>query len=441
MAIPVLGDIGKFFASLLGGGRAGAGAQAPVGTGAAAGTAAAGGASSFLNKMFQDKMFLSMLSGLGASLNPGAAKLNDMNQGLITSSNFVKMLGKFLGGEDPVPGQKATITADDKGVKTSMHYPIGPFHSTGGGQPSSGATGGGAAPAQPASGPQSSNVPAPAPSRTAVAGISPFASGQFDFSMSDLAGLTPEMISTALNFGLKKEEFEHQTVMDMIRASQGDRQMDITENYYTGLLKGQDETRAIQAAGTYLDYLTLLNKDDRTELQKNFAAAKADKDNPFPGSFTDFVTLANDTGNWSDYQKYVTQETEAGRTAMSYYKWLVDTSLARAGIDPFTKALKMADIDPRITLKDEPALQSLIKNSIGMREDIDTLLTKKLDQKGFAKIKAEITVGVIENLIVQGGGKIINAEPSEDGRTGTWTIQWPQPDGSVITETYTHALY
>lgn len=144
--------------------------------------------------LFKNKLFLQYLNEAGKALAapkaPGqttAGNVINAVSGVTAQSgqnkNLVDIFSKMLGGQ--APGTTAKI--DDKGVTINLarETPVG----------------------QPGPNPGQTGVPSLTTSQSQLGGLqNPFVSGLPNFSASELAGLTPEMITQALGFRLNQQQ-------------------------------------------------------------------------------------------------------------------------------------------------------------------------------------------------------------------------------------------
>lgn len=158
-----------------------------------------------LGSLFQNKLFLQYLSGVGNSIAAGkglAAGADPITQQNIQSQNMMKLLKTLLGPD----GTKATFS------NTGMNLTVPKESAMFSGMLQGTEPGGifeGMAP--PLGAPSPSPTPAPVSTPSTGGGSSvanPFAGGQSipDISASDLAGLTTQDISSALGMKMRQDE-------------------------------------------------------------------------------------------------------------------------------------------------------------------------------------------------------------------------------------------
>ena len=376
-----------------------------------------------LENLFQNKLFLQYLAGVGADLSAFGAdtgkgfqptNINAITQQNIQSQNFIKMLQKFLGPD----GSKMTIGADGIGMKltpdSSMFSDI--LQGTGEGGVWKGL-------AAPWGTPKKLTE-----SQGGAAAVNPFASSQPDMNISpaDLAGLTPSDISTAMGIKLKKEEIGQKSVQDI----------------FDMMYKGQliEESRHRVKVGTptiplpgHPDILVTpsqlldfekLDKETKAAKVKEFEFAQSKEGGNFKGTFMEFQN-AGDTVGMKDFK----EAKRTGYPGKSYYDYKI--SMAKAGAINLGAKLEekkaISELggqtyfdDPKWSDNVEKATADYIK---------DTLW--KLDSAARDTEATEYKVKLIEGKINAGGGQIVNAEIGKDGM-GIWTVKWPSGDTKKI---------
>jgi hypothetical protein len=239
------------------------------------GGGAGAGIGAFFQKLFggikeNPDLFAQYLSGAGAGLNEGglAGMTNNMNaitQNTIATKHYANLLQKVLGG-DMSGGAK--VSMDENGL--SIKVP------------------GAAANANDATG----GTPQGQGKKFLGDFSSPFQSGLPNFSASDLAGLTPEMLGQVINLKMAKEQMtadaydkEVKRQMDMMDQQFKAANLEVMKNYYEGIMENQRVDNEQAAKDSARKWIELLTKDERTELQKNYEYAKEEG---FKGTLADF---------------------------------------------------------------------------------------------------------------------------------------------------------
>ena len=160
-----------------------------------------------------NKLLLQYLSAAGMDIGGGkpiGANVNAVTQQNIAAQNYAKMLQKLLAGGGKVSMDKESVTIKHP---VTAGNPLG----TGGQAGTPGLATGDRGPAgENVPVPPSQTNPAPASNQALSLGaLNPSASPLGDFSGSDLAGLTPQDISSALQLRMKSDEMGRQSVNDV----------------------------------------------------------------------------------------------------------------------------------------------------------------------------------------------------------------------------------
>ena len=324
-----------------------------------------------ISNLLQNKMFLQMLSAAGSDVSQGTGgtNLNAAVQGNIQSQNFAKMLKQLLGPD----GSKATFSKD--GLTLTAPQESSLFSSILGdkyfantpeaGQsvtPSNTAVGGGFDQA-------TFNAQSPEQRRTSFDArwggptLNPFVEGQssgmnLDFSAADLAGLTPQDISTALRMKMKQDELQKQTVQQ------------VYDNMYKGKLMEQiDAQVATQSprfeipglgkvnASQYLDW-EKLNRESKPNEAKLYEYALRQG---YEGSFVDFMDRAKTTHK-KDYDEAV-----KGGYKGPFHNWMLE--MAKAG------AINLGEFTEREKTKKDIEAESYFSSG-KFNADLDKKLEK-----------------------------------------------------------------
>ncbi|MBU2249630.1 MAG: hypothetical protein KKD77_22980 [Gammaproteobacteria bacterium] len=222
------------------------------------------GPEGIISNLFQNKMFLQLLAGLGLDLSAFGAdtgkgfqptNLTGGIQQNIQSQNFMKMLQKFLGPDE----SKATLS--NKGI--TMSVPGSDLGSIFQGTQKGGVWEGMASP-----------LGAPKMGTGGAAAVNPFVSSQPDMNVSpaDLAGLTPSDIATALGarqtqekMGLEKEQLASKSVQDV----------------FNMMFKVIEDERAAAAAEVDIPYKRTLIRESEARAKKIGEPDPLDQPHPF----------------------------------------------------------------------------------------------------------------------------------------------------------------
>ena len=319
--------------------------------------------------LWQNQLFLQMLGAAGADIsagNPIGANVNAAMKEKQSNEAFRNLLASFL-GPDGVPGGKATV--GDKGA--DLHLPAeyiasslkGGFEPLGSGEVPGGGTEG-------AFSTDFSGTPAPAPASSlgGMAKPNPFASVLSNLSASDMVGLTPEMMSTALTLGMKAKEVKDTST------------------------SGMKEYRFAQSQGYEGDFTSWAQAEGTTADWKNYNKAK---DGGYAGTF----------------HEYQLEMKKAGATAITFPQRL-DHAADLAGLkgETYFKDPKAWGKDLDKWLSDEDYL---------LLPGFDAVETPE-EETAFIW---DATVNWIQQKIDAGNGVVTKRE--WEGDTAIWTIKWP----------------
>lgn len=250
----------------------------------------------------ENQMLLYYLSGIGGALGGEgsvASAIGGITQQQIQTQNFQKLLKTLLagGGKFSMDKEGVNLKAPTSAFRdTDLAIPGADDSLSSGGfstgipykgmmKPPSGITGnmGGVSPTP----------------RSELETLNPSAS-PLDASGADLAGLTPDMISQALQLKFARDEFERKTISDLMESVYRD----------VAIKKMQAETAAITPSidiggGTkltqkqFIDWYKASTKDERTAAFKNYEAAKAEG---YEGNFEDWMmSLAKAAGGIPEF--------------------------------------------------------------------------------------------------------------------------------------------
>ena len=368
-----------------------------------------------MGNLFQNKLFLQYLAGAGQDIGSGNAvgtNVNKITQQNISSQNYMKMLQKMLG--------KGLEFKSDAEGKATMSGDLSKMMELGdvGGEVNAGIGGMGA------STPQSTGAPNP---------LNPSSSPAM--SGADLAGLSPEMISQALQFKFGQDQAAQKKITDTV-------DMD-----YKRALIGQ--TRATTAAATpsitlpgtdikltnkqYIDWYKSANKDERTAAIKNFEYAQSSKGGNFKGSFEQFQDNAKTT-HMKDFQSAVAD----GYTG-KFNEWMLEMTKA-GGInlgDYRAKAEIKADVDTEKWFKDPKGLSQGVEKYINSEEVQSQIfqagISSNFDPEVTARATNKIKIQYIRRMITSTGAVFVGDPRAENG-VMSWDIKWP--DGREETVKY-----
>ena len=345
--------------------------------------------------------YLAAASNDIGSGKPIGANVNAVTQQNIAAQNYAKMLQKLLAGGGKVSMDKESVTIKHP---VTAGNPLG----EGGQAGTPGLATGDRGPAgENAPVPPSQTNPAPASNQALSLGaLNPSASPLGDFSGSDLAGLTPQDISSALGLKLKVQDMENSSVTEAARNVLAQRKLEIEQ--------------------------AKLGQEKDTADVKNYQYAVAQG---YKGSFMEFKNSA-ETTTVKDYEYAKSQ----GYTG-SYEQWR--TEIAKAGgtnisIDTKTEEMKAKNkLSGQLYFGSGKHLEDLqkAKNSDNFKNKYFQLSTT--DPAAATKYAREFAGSFIEEGIIGRGGKIKSVKWVDKNKgIASWTVEWPSGD----TETITHAL-
>jgi hypothetical protein len=433
--------------------------------------------------LLQNKLLAQLLASEGADLmgNTPGKNLGSAIQGNIASQNYAKMLSQILAGGTPPPGVKHTI---DGGAESGMHKrTITMDHSildpSIGGVPQAKAppiqptdwlqAGMGLSNPFPTSQP-ATTAPAPAGAEAQVptatsdpmmqlltqllgGGQSNLGAGFANLRPSDLAGVSPEMMSSALQFKMQQEQLGKKNIMDVVGIMTDIQRNKALENYYNQL--GEQGKSSAEIARTREERLA---KGDT--LDQEFPVQV-----PGVGKVTtrQWNALPKDT---QDYAMYV-NSVLPGEKVLNPQEFknldptVQEKFLRRAMEDPeLMKAAKELRESGaiRITTGEKAEAAAAIKRATSAEEawaqlhnptQLNALVKKAVDDPVTAnaifaardnpaemtRIKGRTVAGVIDNMVRAGGGRFVkDTVLSKDGKTLTYTIKWPNhPEPEVFT--------
>lgn len=291
-----------------------------------------GGSTGLMGNLFKNPLFLQLLSAGGASLASGKIDpLAGAVQQNISSQNYWKVLKKMFAGDIPEGGK---IVQTDTGMQ--IHLP----KIEGGATPTTSSSGGD----------EGANDLLGTLKGMLSGGPVGFQPSQ-SISASDLAGVTPEMLSQMfgmkVNTAMAQEEMRNRKMADIADIFYKNRNLDIMENYYQGLLKNSADQNEIDQYRNYIAAWKEMNADDRTNFQKeyDFAVSQGYKGEPW-----EWKTLADDPETIKLYKAavdegsfdpkkdgglwgFIKKRAQAGATVISPYDRATQTNQASREAD------------------------------------------------------------------------------------------------------------
>ena len=162
--------------------------------------------------------------------------------------------------------------------------------------------------------------------------INPFDYGLSSLSASDLAGLSPELMTTALELGLQKEQMSQRTITDLISSSLQSRNIDVMENYYQGLLQNQKAGNKVDLVNAATKLIDVMTDDKRTALQKDYEYAIGQG---YEGSLPEFKVLSDDPNSVREYNY-----AKANGYAGTYTDFLAKYKKSEINIGPYESTIQ-----------------------------------------------------------------------------------------------------
>lgn len=271
----------------------------------AGGGGGGGGFMSGLGNLLQNKLFLQYLSAAGQDIGSGNAigtNVNAVTQQNISAQNYMKLLKRMLAGDIPTDG-KLEMDADGMKLKvpksalnTGVETPFGASAGT-------------------------SSMPSPSPDFTKYMTpqakqlpfgqggspnygglLNPFGSSQSDISAADLAGVSPDMISQALQLKQSGEALRLRTMSEI-----GDLL------YKQGMLEHQGRQEDTAKFGAETSRINAMR-----QLARDFRSAPLEV--PGMGELTLDTWQALDTKTRA-YAYYAYNAKQSGKEALDYNAW------------------------------------------------------------------------------------------------------------------------
>jgi hypothetical protein len=346
------------------------------------------------------------LSAAGMDIGAGkpiGANVNAVTQQQISSRNYVKLLQKLLenGGKMNIDKDNFSIKAPTNALGGSGGSPASQEMQDMADALSGGPMEGGSGPIPKVQAPSTTNNNSMNTDLVkllmggSLGSINPSASPLGDLSGADLAGLTPNDISQALQFKFTKDELERRSI------------------------------------GEVLDYdakMAKLSKEKETNDITNYEYAVA---RGYTGSFEEF-RRSTDTSKYNDYLK-VKSEGYKG----SYQDWLVEmATLARPHTEinigdkvETKKALAKVEGQTHFTSGEFTKDVEKFKSS----DEYQNMLFKASIGGGDKGQAATTALGnYVQNLIESKGGNVQRVEWDQDGKTAVWTVKWESGDTTKV---------
>jgi len=367
-----------------------------------------------LSKLLADKQFIQYLSSAGTDVAQGTGfkNLNSAVVGNIKAQNYMKMLQKMLGGQIPAGG-KMQIT--DKNASFTVP------HTTGEGAPG-GASGG--APTGEATNQNLSSM------NIGGNAANPFLSGQSGsqnagYSASDLAGLTPQEISSALGIKMNQDKMAQQKINDLVnnlyKTALTNESMQTYKNKIPRVpITLSDGTQELLTRDQYIKYQQM-SEASKTSLRKDYEFAKS---KGYKGTIMDFKDSAS-TGHIKDYRLYAAQTLEQGKTPINFNDWL--TKFQKSGATRISMGEKVETAGKIAEIKTEqdlnsPALPAAV-DKIMKSNEIQDQLMEPYGSVAYKRHEALLRDKVIRRQIESTGGQILGTKMK--GTTRVYKVKYP----------------
>ncbi len=402
-----------------------------------------------MEDLLQNKLFLQYLSGASQDLlagNPIGANVNAVTQQNIQSQNYMKLLQQLLGGG--IPGSK--LTADDKGVKFEL--PKGIF-----GQGMSQSTDQNLAPvAKPATSELNTNSNL-MQMFGGSSNINPFVSSQPEITAADLAGLTPQDISSALGARFTAEQLGQKKASEIADMLYKQETLGIAKENL-GLEKekigiSREEVQRKRES----DVLTFLEKMKPDKLDEVYPIPVPGKGKvsvreweKLPDEYKRYALAASqysaqdqeDFMSYEDWRNSTPTERERFLNAAMERPELMEAAerLAKAGAPvnvietAVEKQKKLSQLKGQEYFNDPKWIEDLNKHI--ENTDFDNVPGRGVEYTtNLKKAKTKERVNYIESKIRASKGEIVDVK--RQGKVGVWTVKWPSGD----TEEISYAIY
>lgn len=341
------------------------------------------------NTALQNPLLLQYISALGGSMGGTVAKgLDATNQQNIKAQSYMKMLQKMMAGGAKVgmDAESTTIKMPTKDAHTIMGVQgdEGTGQAGGFGNDRSFVGGGTSSTPQPKD---------PASVMGAVLGgnVNPTPSPLGNFSASDLAGLTPQDIASALTGKFTQEKITQEGVNSQF------------DNAYK------------------LAQINRMNQPTREKTTAEIENYQYAVKNGYKGTFEEWKNVS-DTATQKDYEYAVKQ----GYTG-SYKDWRLEIAKASATNvnigDKVNQAEAMQDVKDRRYFSDpKGGLSKDIEDHMNSMPVMMQTARHKLGTKEHSKVSAKIREDYFKKKLADSGGEIVSGKVV--GKDSVWTIRW-----------------
>lgn len=368
-----------------------------------------------LEGLFQNKLFLQYLSGMGGALSAGepiGPALNQVTQQNISAQNFNKLLAKLM-GDAANPETPGKVSFD--GTKLTYNTELGPQDMSGLGKSILGEQEKILGPV----GESGRNILGGTSENTALATAGsklPGGSGK-DWSSilnpsssaaingADLAGLTPQDISQALRFKMAGEEMEQKKISDFVDMIYKSALMEQAYASAEKARRPEDErTAEVKNYEYYVNQQRALGKSPKTidEWNKDLR-----------------------TTHQKDYDRAVDEGYKG-----TFPEWVRDITALSGGLDlgEFKKRKEAtADIEAKKYFTDPKGLVADVDKHVASEEIQNQLFQYSGDTKKREVETVRAKEKFIRGKIAASGGAIVDEKL--DGRTFVFKVKWN--DGST----------
>jgi len=365
-----------------------------------------------LSNLLQNRLFLQFLSGAGGAISSGqpiGPALNQITQQNISSQNYLKLLQKMLSGEEVPEGGK--VMMDSKGTKIDIpKTALKEF----------GSDLGGIAPDLGGPSTASDTRTQDQTKLRQLEALNPFPSSQPSISAADLAGLTPQDISQALQFKFGQEKLEEEKINSLI-----DRM------YKSALMtkalrpEALDEPFPVNVPGvgkvTQRQWSSLPT-DERAYALFVASSKKLGDEEPMTKKEYDLLDP-------TDKEKFL-RAAMKDPDLMEAARGLAKAGATRISLgEQLAKKKAFGELEGQLYFKNPKWIDDVSKHIASDKVQDETYLLRP--EQRTAAIERE-TVKYIESKIVAGDGTIKDVKWAKDGRTLIWTVLWPSGDRETI---------
>lgn len=425
------------------------------------GGGAGGGAGIFsqLTDFIKSKAFVQMLGAAGADLlgGTGGTNTNAAIQQNVASQNYMKLLSQMLGGKIPDGGK---MTMDSTGMKIHVPNLAGSQvagQSTGGNEGANDLSGQGLK--------GSGVIDTDILSKLTGGALNPFAFSQpGSFKPSDLAGVSPELITHAFNLHQNQQQIMQKSISDTadiiykqgllqkyqsedeiaragvgLRAGElGVHQQNAQVNQQEANIKTIDLMRKIEADDSPAPYdlpgIGPVNGKQFRELDAGTKAygyyAHESKLRGKPALSREEWENVTFSSNKKDYI-----EAKAGGYKKSFMDFILEKAKAGASVFNLGAELEKKSALSQLQGRDyfnNPDWTKDIDTHIKTEDTQDSISRKAralpggYTQENLAKATAIEKGNAVETKITAGGGTVIGKSLTPDGKTVIWSIKWPE---------------